>query len=172
MLKISACVPYRLSRSGCVNWEAAEPDSYLLLLTCTIAPPCGRQSLSVWMPECLSDLVLNLYFMMFSFHVAWNSSLSTSSRCLWPRLLSSRHMARRVKATTAQSALRRGRQRANTGCLLCVVVTSLASPASSAGWKLRARPLNVHRSAKLQEQEVLISYPASHLTLYVYVVSL
>lgn len=75
--------------------------------------------------------------------------MSTCSRSLWPRLLSRHRKARRAKATTAPSALRRGRQRANTGCRPCAADTSLASRASSAGWKLRDQPLNVHRSARL-----------------------
>lgn len=98
--------------------------------------------------------------------------MSTFSHFLWPQLLSSWHKVRRERATTAPSASRHGRQQANTDCLLCAVDTSSASCASSAGWKLRARMLNVHRSAGLlyfnwklnrplffPSQE---AYPASH----------
>ena len=71
--------------------------------------------------------------------------------CSWPRKpwLPFCHLwLRRVKATTAPSASRRGRQRASTGCPLCAADISSATPASSAGWKLRVQPLNVHRSVR------------------------
>lgn len=86
---------------------------------------------------------------------------STCSCSPWPRLPSSPRTARKAKATTAPSASRRGRRRASTGWRRCAADTSSASDASSTGWKLRARPLNVRRSARsLDFNRKLISWTA------------